>query len=309
MSQDARVPTIADPSGGECSTVKITINQPVGIATVNQSYGQNPDPNGTSDPDQYYISTQGKIGDGINDFLDGEVAWEQSDGSLGDGGNFSAKFQQESPTEYRIDGVDYEYIKISASVRQAAAFGNGGANGNDTNVRLIARPVKLVATRQGTNSIKLKLFKYNPFPLFLVGKLMDNAKIHNISILEKTTSFQRTSSPKLYISQGSVGSIDNADNNTSNTSIPPTNFVPATRLSSAAVDTQNQQPIRKSVTRDIFYVGENEAKEIDMSKIFGVDRNVITPDNLNIEATFFTAKQIGTGSNKTVKLNLNYKEQ
>ena len=46
-----------------------------------------------------------------------------------------------------------------------------------------------------------------------------------------------------------------------------------------------------------------------MKKIFGVDRNVITPDNLNIEATFLTAKQIGTGSNKTVQLNLNYKEQ
>ena len=138
---------------------------------------------------------------------------------------------------------------------------------------------------------------------------MDNARIHNISISEKNTSFQKTSSPKLYISQGSVGSIDNASNNTSNFAIPPTNFIPATRLSSAAIDTQNEQPIRKSVTRDIFYVGENEVKEVDMTKIFGVDRNVITPDNLNIEATFLTAKQLGTGSNKTVQLNLNYKEQ
>ena len=308
MGQDVRIPTIANPSGGECSTVKITINQPVGIATVNQLYGQNP-AGGTSDPNQYYIFTEGKIGDGINDFLDGEVAWEQSDGSLGDGGNFSAKYQQNEPVSYFVDGVEYQYIKVSASVRQAAAFGNGNADGNDTNIRLLARPVKLTASRQGRNSIKLKLFKFNPFPLFLVGKLMDNAKIHNISISEKNTSFQKTSSPKLYISQGSVGSIDNANNNTSNFSIPPTNFIPATRLSSAAIDTQNEQPIRKSVTRDIFYVGENEVKEVDMTKIFGVDRNVITPDNLNIEATFLTAKQLGTGSNKTVQLNLNYKEQ
>ena len=308
MNQDVRIPRVPDPSGGECSTVKITINQPVGIATVNQLYGQNP-AGGTSDPNQYYIFTEGKIGDGINDFLDGEVAWEQSDGSLGDGGNFSAKYQQNEPVSYFVDGVEYQYIKVSASVRQAAAFGNGNADGNDTNIRLLARPVKLTASRQGRNSIKLKLFKFNPFPLFLVGKLMDNAKIHNISISEKNTSFQKTSSPKLYISQGSVGSIDNANNNTSNFSIPPTNFIPATRLSSAAIDTQNEQPIRKSVTRDIFYVGENEVKEVDMTKIFGVDRNVITPDNLNIEATFLTAKQLGTGSNKTVQLNLNYKEQ
>ena len=309
MNQDVRIPRVADPSGGFCSTVKITINQPVGIGTVNQSYGENPDPNGIDDPNQYYIFTEGKIGKGINDFLDGEVAWEQSDGSLGDGGNFSAKYQQNEPVSYFIDTVEYQYIKVSASVRQAAAQGVGQNDGNDTNIPLLARPVKLTASKQGRFGIKLKLFKFNPFPLFLVGKLMDNARIHNISILEKNTSFQRTSSPKLYISQGSSGSIDTADNNTSNFSIPPTNFVPATRLSSASVDTQNEQSIRKSITRDIFYVGENEVKEIDMTKVFGVDRNVITPDNLNIEATYFTAKQLGSGSNKTVQLNLNYKEQ
>ena len=155
MGQDARIPTIANPSGGECSTVKITINQPVGIATVNQSYGENPDPGGVDDPNQYYIFTEGKIGDGINDFLDGEVAWEQSDGSLGDGGNFSAKYQQNEPIEYTIEGVTYEYIKVSASVRSSESAGNPGKDGSDTNIRLIARPVKLTATRQGTNSICL----------------------------------------------------------------------------------------------------------------------------------------------------------
>ena len=46
-----------------------------------------------------------------------------------------------------------------------------------------------------------------------------------------------------------------------------------------------------------------------MTKVFGVDRNVITPDNNNIEATFFTAKQIGSGSSKFAQSSLNYKEQ
>ena len=32
------------------------------------------------------------------------------------------------------------------------------------------------------------------------------------------------------------------------------------RLSSSTVDTQNQQIIRPSTTKDIFYVGENETK-------------------------------------------------
>ena len=48
-----------------------------------------------------------------------------------------------------------------------------------------------------------------------------------------------------------------------------------------------------------------------MSKIFGTDRNVITPDNLNLEATFITAKKIDGSSGDTgnIQLTLNYKEQ
>ena len=49
-----------------------------------------------------------------------------------------------------------------------------------------------------------------------------------------------------------------------------------------------------------------------MTKIFGVDRNVIAPDNLNLEATFLTAKKIdGANTNNTgnIQLTLNYKEQ
>ena len=49
-----------------------------------------------------------------------------------------------------------------------------------------------------------------------------------------------------------------------------------------------------------------------MGRIFGSDRNVITPDNLNLEATFITAKNLdGDASNNTgnVQLTLNYKEQ
>ena len=36
---------------------------------------------------------------------------------------------------------------------------------------------------------------------------------------------------------------------------------------------------------------------------------IFSPDNNNIEATFLTAKQIGTGSSKFVQSSLNFKEQ
>jgi len=145
--------------------------------------------------------------------------------------------------------------------------------------------------------------------MYLVGKLKDNAKINNISIKEKNGAFQRTTSPKLALTKNSNGSVELNNNKTQNDSSPPTNFQSKERLSSAQIDTQNTQVLRESVTKDIFYVGENSTKVVDMSKIFGVDRNVITPDNQNIEATFLTAKQLSDGNDKFVQISLNYKEQ
>ena len=158
----------------------------------------------------------------------------------------------------------------------------------------MGRPVTLKAKAIGPT--KSKLFKYKVFPLYLVGKLMDNSKINNISVKETIGETQTTTSPVLAVTNGSVGTIDNASGNADTTGLPPTNFVSVKRLSSSEVDSQNQQKLRDAVTKDIFYLGANSTKEIDMSKIFGVDRNVITPDNLNLEATFLTAKKLDGSS-------------
>ena len=142
---------------------------------------------------------------------------------------------------------------------------------------------------------------------------MDRAQINNISIKETTGTFQRTTAPVLSVTNGSNGVIDLANDGSSNLTIndstPPTNFVSIDRLSSSTVDTQNEHIIRPSTTKDIFYIGENQTTEVDMTKVFGVDRNVITPDNNNIEVTFITAKQLGAGSSKFVQSSLNFKEQ
>ena len=140
---------------------------------------------------------------------------------------------------------------------------------------------------------------------------MDNSAINNISIKETIGESQKTTSPVLAVTNGSLGLIDNAGGNADTTGLPPTNFVSVKRLSSSEVDSQNQQKLRPSITKDTFYIGANSTNEVDMTKIFGVDRNVITPDNLNLEATFLVAKKLdGTsGSTGNVQLTLNYKEQ
>ena len=134
----------------------------------------------------------------------------------------------------------------------------------------------------------------------------DNATIHNISIKETSGNFQRTIAPRLY-PLGSNTSI--ITTNTDNAGTPPTNFLEVTRLSSAEIDIQNEQKLRPTTKIDTVYVGEEQSLEVDMSKIFGQDRNAITPDNQNIEATFLVAKKLDSSGGNTIEATLNYKEQ
>ena len=80
-------------------------------------------------------------------------------------------------------------------------------------------------------------------------------------------------------------------------------------MSSSLVDKQNEQKLRPGSSVDTVFIGADQTKEIDMSKIFGQDRNVITPDNNNIEATFIVAKKIDSGSSGEIQATLNFKEQ
>ena len=307
MGQDVRIPSVGGTSGGACSLIKIKVNNPVDLAVgVTQEYLNGTLPSGlsTSAGPRYYLSVEGAFGGDITDWLNGQVVYRNDDGTINQ--NSSARFADVAPTTYIDSNVSKQYIEITDTVKPTSS-GSG-----DTNLTIVGRPVQLKTSRQGV-SAKTKLFKYDVYPLYLVGKLMDKAKINNISIKEKTGTFQRTTAPVLSVTNGSNGFIDLANdgsaNNTINDSTPPTNFVSVDRLSSSTVDTQNEHIIRPSTTKDIFYIGENETKEVDMTKIFGIDRNVITPDNNNVEAVFFTAKQLGSGSSKFVQSSLNFKEQ
>ena len=292
--------------------LKIRVSNPIDLAVgCDQEYLTGVLPSGESalsSRPKYYLTVEGSFGGDITDWEGGAVVYRNDDGTPNQ--TSLAKFAATSPTTYVTgDNISKQYIEITANVKP------GGFESNDTNITIIGRPVQLSAPRLNpTYTPKTKLFGYDVYPLYLVGKLMDRSQINNISIREKSGTFQKTTSPILSVTNGSNGFIDLANdeelgNLTINDNTPPTNFLSVERLSSSTVDTQNEQIIRPSITKEIFYIGENQTKEIDMTKVFGIDRNVITPDNNNIEATFITAKQIGTGSSKFVQSSLNFKEQ
>ena len=145
----------------------------------------------------------------------------------------------------------------------------------------------------------------------MVAKLTDKAGINNITVKETIGDFTRTVAPKLYFGKNCNTTVPNLGGSVRGDA--PTHYKELERLSSSEVDVQNQQLIREPYeVIDTFYVGANESKTIDMTKVFGPDRQVITPDNNNVESTFLIAKKLDATNSSplgTIETSLNFKEQ
>ena len=269
-------------SGGVCSKISIEVQEPSPIANAVQ-YGENPQ-TGVNDG-SYYIEIPNSFPSITYD--GGQIAFEFNGVTY----TPNITYVGEPVGPYFKNDSSFSYIKISGQIPQS------------NNFSLLLRAVILTGTGEVNSG---KLFNYNPFPLYLVAKLQDNSQINNITVKETLGNFQRTVTPKWY--KYDNVSIELYGGKTDNAATPPTNFTEIDRLSSALIDTQNNSQLRPSTTRDTLYVGANNTKSINMSKVFGADRRVITPDNNNIEATFIVAKKINAGSG-SIETSLNFKEQ
>jgi len=290
MEIDYRIPNLANPAGGICSKLTIDVLDPIEITNVNE-FDVNPE---TSVSDgNTYIQISGSfpalsvINGQDYGYDGGEIAISSSGTITTPGPTYVGLTSSYTDANNNL----FSYIKISSSLSAGSDF------------TIAIRPVRATGSRINVQ----KLYNYNPFPLYLVAQLHDNAAINNITIKETIGNFQRTVTPRFYVSGGCE--VTNADGNADTTGAPPTNFKEVTRLSAALVDTQNQQKLRNVTKRDTLYIGANSTETIDLSKTFGADRNVITPDNNNLEATFITAQKIDDGSSGTMEVSLNYKEQ
>ena len=284
---DFRIPNPPGPVSGKCSRATVEVLDAVSLDGL-QEVLDTEDANIPGNVGKYYLRKEGALPSDIT-FDGGQVKLTSQSAAS------AARFVGSPLTYTDASDIVYGYIEIDQSVTTSS-----------DSFAIDIRPVRITATG---NPSRQKLFNFDPFPLYFFAKLSDNATIHNLSIKETTGEFQRTIAPRLYKFGTNTNIITT---NTNNFGQPPTNFEEVTRLSSAVIDTQNEQQLRPTTKIDTVYVGKDQSLEIDMSKIFGPDRNVITPDNQNIEATFLVAKKlddVGINPNNAMEATLNYKEQ
>lgn len=287
MGIDYRIPSLASPAGGTCSKATVRVRDPLAINNVYE-YNVNPQ-TGASDGN-IYIQVQGSSLPPSSQisYDGGQIALDQSGTVVVTNSTFVGV-----TSTYTSGSNSFTYIRISQTLGVSNPF------------TILIRPVNISANGLVDST---KLFNYNPFPLYVVAKLRDYAQINNISIKETIGDFVRTVSPRWYILGNSI-EITNADGNADTTGAAPTNFKEINRQSSALIDVQNQQTLRPSVDRDTLYVGANTTKRIDLKKIFGPEKRVITPDNNNLDATFITARKLDGAGTGTVEASVNFKEQ
>ena len=192
--------------------------------------------------------------------------------------------------------VEVEYIEIDRSL--GTSFESGQFS-------IFVRPLKVEGTVMPT---KTKLYNFEPWPFYLTGNMRDNSAINNITVKETVGNFTRTITPKLYVQDGNI-EVTDANGQAGLLGEAPPHYKEVSRLSSAFFDDQNEQNLRPGIVRDTFYVGNNDAQVVDMSKIFNVDRDTITPDNQNLESTFFVAEKIDEGTAGQIEATVIYTEQ
>ena len=301
LGMDFRIPTVTGIAGGMCSQLVFDVLNEQEISDVTLISGDEPGGGGGTG---FYLQVLGTLP--TIDYDGGQVTVEDASGEPA---TTTAKFVGEKKG-YISGSESYSYIEIDQSITTP-----------DSLFTILIRPVRITIPTDPYWT-KTKLYNFNPFPLYFVAKLSDRVAINNISIKETSGDSVKTTSPKLFVSNvtnntstltwlGS-GEVTLADGNTANNASAPTNFKGSERLSGSEIDNQNTQNIRPGVIRDTLYVGKSgdqTSQQIDMSKVFGVDKRVIAPDRDNIEATFFTAKKIDSGATGEIEMTVNYEEQ
>jgi hypothetical protein len=149
-----------------------------------------------------------------------------------------------------------------------------------------------------------KAVKFNSQPLYLVFLLKDYANVNNIIVEEISANSIRTHTPK-FIKDSANLQIKNSGG--SSDQFTPASFNGVNRLDGVRFDTSTLNPLRPSTILHTFYVQGGTPEQIDLSSVFGRDRNGLARGLLNNKAVFFTATKLRNIGN--IEMTLTVKEQ
>ena len=309
LGLDQEVATLTGIATGRCGRVKIEVGEPQFISGVKYT-NKNPKTNEVDSPEKLYlVSSEGGLTTiDINAYDGGQVAYKVGTSSIIRKESNVTFVGIVSLTDPPAPAQPQEFIEISGELT------NASLTDPPTEIILALRRVDISTEFRSQMNNSSKIFKFDVFPLYPLIKLKDYGEINNVSIKEVIGETQVTTSPRFYVNRCEINTYgDKVTVPTGTTSNPPTNFKSVSKLSGAEFDNQNKCQIRDFVQKDVFYVGRDQTQSIDLSKIFSQDKEVITADSNNQEATFVIASDIDPDPDNVidaeVQASVNFKEQ
>jgi hypothetical protein len=160
------------------------------------------------------------------------------------------------------------------------------------------------------NESKRKLFRFNPFPLYLVVQMTDRVKVNSLNIKQIYTNTQQTIAPNWLHTDGVV--LDTVNGKATLVDSLPENFTSKHNLDATSFDITSNRSLRDEIQqiKASFYIGtsgESRTTNIDLNSIYGYEKSIITQDLLGVDAVFITSRDIEDGpeaNNTQITLNL-----
>jgi hypothetical protein len=311
MEDDYRIPRPKGADSGNCSTLKIFVNDNKVGATY---LSANPI---TGAPGNFIKFDDGDPGIKVNG---GEI------GVLDDDGNryIVAKYNDVNvvfTSDAIIDSISGNEV-IYASISDPITI-NGG--------KISFKTVKLEGRHVGKSSVQ----NFNVFPLYVFVSMHDNARVNNIVIKEYDETSMISHSPSWII--GAESNIQDVETGNapppsgitdvvgtneylgrdglyymgglSTVGNPPASFDDNYYLSATLADPQLSQPLRPGSIKYTFFVGANETVDVSTDHVFGIDRYKITKGTFNNRSVYINSRVLDAGQTGTLSVNVLTKEQ
>lgn len=308
---DREMPGISyNDGGGKCCKINIALPGTINIENCEYKTGQelineyDLTSQQVNPVNNYILTNDNTINGLVMDFVGGEVGIEGSP----TGTRFTS-----SPVEFDfvVDGNVEQFYYIG--VTDQTAYTNFTLN--LSYIRLTFPTGDGILNKKELSqgpSYRDKIFNFNPFPLYLVIKMNDRAKVNNITIKESFGNTQQVTSP--YWLTNSGAGIDTvggkAKDNTQLNNYFPENFISKNRLDASEYDIQGNRRLRESIatTKASYYIGPGQTQKINLDGVFGLSRTVITQDIYGLDAVFITGKNENLTNNQ-MQVTLNISEQ
>jgi len=287
MGMDFRIPIVDGKDPGVCSQIIITQEDKLQISVEYSTSLSGP--NYANSPVSNYLifDTEPTILINATILIGAEI------GLLNDLG-----IPEPSGIKFTSDVIINEYVNDNGVELVQYAIEISGLPDVDTvNFDIYLSPIKM----EDFAIISERFFgDFDSKPLYVIIGLRDNAEVNNVSIEEIRNDGKRSFVPDWLTNNNLLLRFPGG----SAVGLPPANFVSSERLSGNSIDVQTRQPLRPGKVITTLYADPSNLDLIKLDNIYGADRQVIAPGDVNAKATFITARSLDTTSPNNILISL-----